>query len=148
MSLLHLLDTDTLSFHEQGRQSVVSRVNALPLNQIAVAVVTVEEQMTGRLAVVRRARSDFELAFAYQAMTNSIRNIAGFHILTFSEPAIARYNALLALKLNVGKMDLRIAAIALEAGATVITRNLREFERVPELVCENWRIRSEDQHYG
>ena len=57
---------------------------------------------------------------------------------TFSEPAIIRYNALLALKLNVGKMDLRIAAIALEANATVITRNLRDFERVPGLACENW----------
>ena len=59
-------------------------------------------------------------------------------ILDFTEPAIIRYNALLALKLNVGKMDLRIAAIALEAGATVITRNLRDFQRVPELACENW----------
>ncbi len=138
MSLLHLLDTDTLSLHEQGRQNVVSRVNALPLNQIAVAIITVEEQMTGRLAVVRRARSEFELALAYQAMTNSIRNIVGFHVLTFSEAAVTRYNALLALKLNVGKMALRIAAIALEAGATVITRNLRDFERIPGLDCENW----------
>lgn len=94
--------------------------------------------MTGRLAVVRRARSDFELVLAYQAMTNSIRNIVGFHILTLSEDAITRYNALLAMKLNVGKMDLQIAAIALEAGATVITRNLRDFGRVPGLACENW----------
>ena len=59
-------------------------------------------------------------------------------ILDFTEPAIARYNALLAMKLNVGKMDLRIAAIALEVGATIITRNLRDFARVPGLACENW----------
>ena len=42
------------------------------------------------------------------------------------------------MKLNIGKMDLRIAAIALEEDATVITRNLRDFQRVPGLKCENW----------
>ncbi len=49
-----------------------------------------------------------------------------------------RYNSLLALRLNIGGMDLRIAAIALEENATVITRNLRDFGRVPGLACENW----------
>ena len=57
---------------------------------------------------------------------------------TFSEAAIRRYNALLAMMLNIGKMDLRIAAIALEENAVVITRNLRDFGRVPGLACENW----------
>ena len=51
---------------------------------------------------------------------------------------IRRYNGLLAMKPNVGRMDLRIAAIALEEDAVVITRNLRDFERVPGLACENW----------
>ena len=138
MSLLQLLDTDTLSLYERGQEAIVARINAAPLNQIAVAVITVEEQMVGRLAYLRRARSDKETAFAYQLLTDSIRVITEFHIVTFSEPAIVRYDALLAMKLNVGKMDLRIAASALEAGATVITRNLRDFQRVPELACENW----------
>ena len=71
-------------------------------------------------------------------MTNTVRDLVGFHIVTFSEAAIHRYNALLAMKLNIGKMDLRIAAIALEEDATVITRNLRDFGRVPGLKCENW----------
>lgn len=88
--------------------------------------------------MLRQSKSDVHLAYTYQRLTDSVRSLSGFHILTFSEPAIARYNELLAMKLNVGKMDLRIAAIALEEGATVVTRNLRDFQRVPELVCENW----------
>jgi tRNA(fMet)-specific endonuclease VapC len=42
------------------------------------------------------------------------------------------------MRLNVGAMDLRIAAIALEAGCTVVTRNTRDFRRVPGLVAEDW----------
>ena len=67
-----------------------------------------------------------------------MRALSRLHIVTFLEAAIRRYNALLAMKLNVGRMDLRIAAIALEEDAVVITRNLRDFCRVPGLPCENW----------
>ena len=60
--------------------------------------------------------------------------------LSFPVPAIHRFNALVKLKLNVGKMDLRIAAIALEHGATVVTRNVRDFGRVPNLTIEDWTV--------
>lgn len=59
-------------------------------------------------------------------------------ILPYSENAILRYDQLRVLKLPVGKMDLKIAAIALEAGATVVTRNVADFGRVPGLTVEDW----------
>ena len=55
-----------------------------------------------------------------------------------SLPALARYEALRRMKLNVRKIDLRIAAIVLEIGATLVSRNLRDFRRVPGLVVEDW----------
>jgi tRNA(fMet)-specific endonuclease VapC len=35
-------------------------------------------------------------------------------------------------------MDLRVAAVALTLKATVLTRNLRDFEKVPGLIVEDW----------
>ena len=34
--------------------------------------------------------------------------------------------------------DLRIGAIALARGLTVVTGNVRHFQRIPNLVVENW----------
>ncbi len=41
----------------------------------------------------------------------------------------------------IGANDLLIAAVARAADLTLVTRNVREFERVPELRVENWHDR-------
>jgi tRNA(fMet)-specific endonuclease VapC len=61
-------------------------------------------------------------------------------ILSFTQPAITRYTYLKAQKLGVKKMDLSIAAIVLENNATLVTRNRRDFQRVPGLTIENWAV--------
>jgi tRNA(fMet)-specific endonuclease VapC len=45
---------------------------------------------------------------------------------------------LLTLRLNVGKKDQRIAATTLGNGATLVTRNLQDFQRIPNLALEDW----------
>lgn len=62
------------------------------------------------------------------------------HNLTYSESAIARVAQLKTLRLNVHLMDLRIAVIALENGAVVVTRNQRDFGRIPGLSVEDWSV--------
>jgi tRNA(fMet)-specific endonuclease VapC len=103
-------------------------------------VITVEEQLSGWYALLRRARQPQELAQAYERLANNVRFLAGLEILSFPESAITRYDALNSLKLNIGRMDLRIAAITLENGGILVTRNVRDFQRVPNLTIENWAV--------
>ena len=57
---------------------------------------------------------------------------------SFTEAAIMRYEAFKALKLGIRSKDQRIAAIALEHAGTLVTRNVRDFQRIPGLAVENW----------
>jgi tRNA(fMet)-specific endonuclease VapC len=43
-----------------------------------------------------------------------------------------------ASKLNVGTMDLKIASTVLANEATLLTRNTRDFARIPGLRVEDW----------
>jgi tRNA(fMet)-specific endonuclease VapC len=71
---------------------------------------------------------------------DNVQTLNHFRLLSFTEPAIDRFAQLKALKLGVRRMDLRIAAIALENGGTLVTRNVRDFQGVPGLNIENWTI--------
>ena len=66
--------------------------------------------------------------------------LAKWRILPYTESANAAVAQLKALRLNVGLADLRIAAIALEHRAVVVTRNRRDFSRVPGLNIEDWSV--------
>jgi tRNA(fMet)-specific endonuclease VapC len=41
---------------------------------------------------------------------------------------------------DIFSLDLRIAAIVLEIDAVLVTRNVRDFRRVPNLMIGNWAM--------
>ena len=135
---LHILDTDTLSHYQRGHPKVCHRASARQPNDLAITVITVEEQLSGWYTLLRKAKRRDELARVYQRLTDNVQFLAGLQIHSYTEPAIERYDQLKALTLKIGKMDLRIAAIAQERGATLVTRNLRDFQRIPNLALEDW----------
>ncbi|MBA3866189.1 MAG: PIN domain-containing protein [Solirubrobacterales bacterium] len=63
-------------------------------------------------------------------------------VLPFDEPAAEVYGPLRALLESEGRRldepDLRIASIALAAELTLVTADVRHFDRVPGLIVENW----------
>jgi tRNA(fMet)-specific endonuclease VapC len=138
---LYLLDSDIITLFQQRHHVVMARVAAARAShQIGVTVVTIDESYSGWHARIRKARKPDEVSDAYAGLAQAAAVFGSLSILPFPVPAIHRFDALRRLKLNVGPNDLRIAAIALEAGATVVTRNVRDFQRVPSLACEDWSV--------
>ena len=107
---------------------------------LAITVISVEEQLSGWYTALRQARRPDDLARLYQRLAVTVPFLAQWTILTFTIAAISRSQQLIGSKLNVKKMDLRIAAIVLEHGGTLVTRNTRDFSRVPGLTLEDWSI--------
>ena len=88
--------------------------------------------------LVRKAKKIDELARGYDRLAKTIRSLSGFEILSFDEPSIRKYDSLRLLKLNVRKMNLRIAAVVFENNAILVTRNARDFAQVPGLNFVDW----------
>ena len=135
--MLYVLDTDILSLAQHAHPTVLQRVRQHRSDRIAVSIISVEEQLTGWYTTVRRARRPDQLAWAYENLTRAVAYLARLEILSFTPQAAARYDQFRQLKLRVGKNDLRIASIALEHGATVVTRNVADFGQVPGLTIED-----------
>jgi tRNA(fMet)-specific endonuclease VapC len=135
---LYVLDTDILSLYQRGHPEVCRRVSSHPLVELAITVITVEEQISGWYTLLRRATKRDQIALAYRRLAITIPFLARWAILEFPEPAIQRYEDLLTMKLNIKKMDLRLAAITLESMGILVTRNLRDFQRIPGLTIEDW----------
>jgi tRNA(fMet)-specific endonuclease VapC len=138
---LYILDTDIISLFSRQHSVVMARVaTARHAHEVAVTAITVDETYAGWHARVRKARKPQEIADAFAGLAEVAAVFGSFSIIPFPLPAIQRFDVLKKLKLNAGPNDLRIAAIALEAGGMVVTRNLRDFRRVPGLTCEDWTV--------
>ena len=75
---------------------------------------------------------------AYQLLADAVTLLGQFSIAPLTRAARDRCDQLARLKLRVGRMDLLIAATALEIGATVVTNNVADFRRVPGLQWVDW----------
>jgi tRNA(fMet)-specific endonuclease VapC len=123
---LRVLDTDIVSLYQRSGAVRSQRIQAWPPAELAITVITVEEQLTGWYTLIRRVTQSDRLAIAYQSLADTVPFLARFRILSYTEGAISRFEQLAAMKLNLGRMDLRIAAVTLECGGVLVTRNLRD----------------------
>ena len=136
----YLLDTDIFSFWAIGHLVVRARVASSPPTDVGITVFTLEESLTGWQTALRRAKTNDERAAIYARMAVTATALRQLQVVTCSRAALDRFDSLRVSKLNIGNYDLRIAAVALEVGATIVTRNLRDFRRVPGLACEDWSV--------
>ena len=135
---LYVLDTDHLSLYRYGHPEVSAHIEATPADQLAVTIITIEEQLRAWYTQIRRARDRDQWARAYQGLLEVAETSKYLRVLPFTSRAIERYLDLRARLPRLGKMDLSIAAIALEYDGIVVTRNRRDFEQVPGLEIQDW----------
>ena len=135
-----ILDTDHLSELDRGSQAA-RRLEARLSNvlvPVGTTIVSIEEQLRGRLALLARTREKMKLIEIYARLNRLVADFSSWLILPWNEAAADRLARLRPERLKLGTMDLRIASIVLANNATLLSRNLRDFERVPQLRVEDW----------
>jgi tRNA(fMet)-specific endonuclease VapC len=137
---LFLLDTDHLSLYQMGHPQLLRTIALHLTDQLAISVISVEEQLTGWQRALHQAKDDVRREKIYQRMAHTVEDLSGWFVLPLSRVALKQHALLIRQRLNVGSNDLKIAASALENNAIVVTRNRRDFGRVLGLVCEDWTV--------
>jgi len=130
--MLYLPDTNAISAYMRGSNAaLVARTQqAFVRDELRLSVVVLAEREFGVLkggAAQRKKLQALEALLPVEPFTREdARRYAGIrlHLETRGQ--------------GIGPFDTLIAAQALRLGATVVTRNVREFSRVPGLAVVNW----------
>ncbi len=138
---LYVLDTDHVTLYQRGHPIVLERIDATSQRHLAVTLVSAEEQLRGWLKTIRRAASGPSLINAYESLGNALAYFGSIRLLDFDHAANARYDDLRHQKIRIGTRDLRIASIVLSVNGVLLTRNYRDFSRIPQLALEDWSRR-------
>jgi len=135
-----VLDTDTLTFFLREHAGVLERMRQ-QADDIAITIISRIETLQGRFASLLKAADGAELQRGQQRLETAERALARIpKVLPIDDRVAAEFDRLRQHKKlkKIGRADLLIAAITLANGATLVTRNLKDFRQVPGLQVENW----------
>ncbi len=141
---LWVLDTDHISLALRGNLLVRQRMAQYSV-QAVTNVITVQETFNGWVSELNLPNNSREkMLWQYHQLVLATELFGKVPVLEFDTAAYDCYLTLLeqnpALRKSRLRNDMRIAAIALSNGATIVTRNHRDFELVPGLTIEDWSI--------
>ena len=94
--------------------------------------------MRGWLAYLAKCKNIEQQIFAYQRLNQFLENFRKINVLPFDENAAKIYQEIRTQKIRIGTMDLKIAAITISNNSILISRNLADFEQVPNLSVKDW----------
>lgn len=131
---MYCFDTDALSatIRREPSLALIRRLAQVPPSEQFTTAITMGELLYG--AARRNSKK----------LNEQVRDLisGAITILPFDESAADVYGSLRAQLESDGQPlaepDLRIASIALSRDLTLVTGNVRHFDRVPSLAVENW----------
>jgi tRNA(fMet)-specific endonuclease VapC len=136
---IYILDTDHLSLYARNHPKVIARLLAAKV-QLTTTAINVEEQFRGRLAQIADAKDGTTQSIAYQRLVETVLLLSEFNVLQYDAKSQQVFQALKTQRIRVGTQDLRIASITLSNNGILLTRNLRDFDKVPGLISQDWSI--------
>jgi tRNA(fMet)-specific endonuclease VapC len=144
MSGTYLLDTDHVGILQRRTRPqfdrLWSRISQHQPTEFFTAIVSFHEQVLGWNTYMSRARDQEGVVRAYRMFERILADFSTAQVLSYDSTAASVFDSLRLQKVRVATMDLRIAAIALSRGATLLSRNLVDFHKVPNLSVEDWTI--------
>ena len=130
--LKYLLDTNIVIYVVKRRPASVREVFNQQHGRMGLSAITLAELMHG---AEKSSDAPRNLAVVEDFCSRLL-------VLPYTNKAAAHYGSIrAALEVAgrpIGVNDLHIAAHARSEGLTLVSNNLREFERVPGLLTENW----------
>jgi len=136
---LYVMDTDIAGFAFQRHSKVMQRIQSLPEDDLIVTtIITFGEDLSGWLPACRRAPDGASRAHAYARLQRGLDFYRRWPCLPFDAAAAVIFDGLRGQRLRIGTNDLAIAAITLSTGGVLLTRNAVDFERIPNLLFEDW----------
>ena len=129
----YMLDTNICIYLiKQQPKEVIDKFHGISPGEIAISTVTVAEMMYG----VGKSQHKEKNKSALDSF------LAPLEIVDFDIQAAQLYGIVRAYLEKrgtlIGAYDLMIAAHAISLGLVLVTNNEREFQRVPDLIVENW----------
>lgn len=138
MAIRYILDTDSVTYQQLGREAIVRRLSQVPHSVVATTVVTMYEQLRGRIAAINRKQDDQAMQRAYHYLQATHMYYCQIKVLPFDEAASEIYRQLVQRGLRIGSQDLQIAAIVLAHQSILVTSNLRHFDQISGLSVADW----------
>lgn len=137
-----ILDTDCLSLLDREKllesSKLRQKLDDFAHDEIYTTIISFEEQMRGWLALISKSQNPQQQIFAYERLHRSLETYRNTAVLDFDENAAKVFQNLKSQKIRIGTMDLKIASIAIANKAVLVSRNLKDFEQVPNLSVQDW----------
>jgi tRNA(fMet)-specific endonuclease VapC len=139
-----LLDTDHISILQKQTgpefANLMARIAQVSRADLAFCIVSFHEQVLGCNAYISQAKSPADVIHGYEMFDRVLSAFAAAVVLPFDSAASGMFDQLVAQRVRIATMDLRIASIALSQGLKLLTRNRRDFSKVPNLQIEDWTV--------
>ncbi len=132
---MFMLDTNICIYllnRRTGYETILARLDGLAHEQVVISAISLAELRYGIAKSVKKEANRMKLDFFLHQ----------FECVPFDSEIAAAYGEIRTqlelLGTPIGPLDMLIAAHALQLKATIVTNNIREFERVEGLALENW----------